>query len=281
MVYTNLPLTNLPFVSNQKAPEGALRILFLNIMPMKQVTEEDFCRSLNFADIDVELLPMKIPGQSYKTTPQSYVDAYYTDFECYQSGTYDGFILTGAPLEHMHFHEVRYWPQLTEIMQWATTHVRSSLYICWGAQAAMYHHFGIPKYDLPQKCFGIYPHRTLTSHPLLEGLHPEFLMPNSRHTEVHREDFPPQCHLLADSQETGVGIMESNGGREVYVVGHLEYEPLTLHKEYLRDLEKGATIAPPEHYYSSVTPDSTAVTYTWEGACRQFFRNWLVRCKAL
>ena len=281
MVYTNLPLTYLPFVSNQKAPEGALRILFLNIMPMKQVTEEDFCRSLNFADIDVELLPMKIPGQSYKTTPQSYVDAYYTDFECYQSGTYDGFILTGAPLEHMHFHEVRYWPQLTEIMQWATTHVRSSLYICWGAQAAMYHHFGIPKYDLPQKCFGIYPHRALTSHPLLEGLHPEFLMPNSRHTEVHREDFPPQCHLLADSQETGVGIMESNGGREVYVVGHLEYEPLTLHKEYLRDLEKGATIAPPEHYYSSATPDSTAVPYTWEGACRQFFRNWLERCKAL
>ena len=279
MVYTNLPLTYLPFVSNQKAPEGALRILFLNIMPMKQVTEEDFCRSLNFADVDVELLPMKIAGQTYKTTPQSYVDAYYADFECYQSDSFDGFILTGAPLEHMDFKDVRYWPQLTEIMQWATTHVRSSLYICWGAQAAMYHHYGIPKYELPQKCFGIYSHLALTDHPLLEGLHPAFLMPNSRHTEVHRQDFPLQCHVLAESTETGVGIMESNDGREVYVVGHLEYEPLTLHKEYLRDLEKGATIAPPEHYYTSDTPSETAVPYTWKGACAQFFHNWLMRCK--
>ena len=169
MVYTNLPLTYLPFVSNEKAPEDALRILFLNIMPMKQVTEEDFCRSLNFEGVNVELLPMKIAGQTYKTTPQEYVDSYYLDFEQYKDGHYDGFILTGAPLEHMEFEDVRYWEQLTEILTWATTHVNSSLYICWGAQAAMYHHFGIPKYELSEKCFGIYSHRALVEHPLLEG----------------------------------------------------------------------------------------------------------------
>ena len=272
MVYTPLPLTYLPFVSNERAPEGALRILFLNIMPMKQVTEEDFCRSLNFDDIDVELLPMKIAGQTYKTTPQEYVEAYYSDFEVYRPHRFDGLILTGAPLEHMEFEQVRYWPQLTEIMHWATTNVASSLYICWGAQAALYHHFQTPKYALPAKCFGIYKHRALTdAHPLLQGLHPAFMMPNSRHTEVRRADFPPSCRVIAESDETGVGIMESNGGREVYVVGHLEYEPNTLHNEYLRDLEKGATIAPPQNYY---TPDN-GVDYSWKESCSTFFHNWL------
>lgn len=274
MVYTNLPLTYLPFVSNGKAPEGTLRILFLNIMPMKQVTEEDFCRSLNFQDIDVELLPMKIPGQTYKTTPQEYVDTYYKDFETYKHECYDGFILTGAPLEHLEFEQVRYWQQLQEIMQWATTHVKSSLYICWGAQAAMYHHYGIPKYNLPEKCFGIYMHRTLVQHPLLNDLHPTFLMPNSRHTEVHQSDFPEACQVIAESDETGVGIMISNDGREVYVVGHLEYEPYTLHNEYLRDVEKGACIAQPQNYYRSNDP-SQGVDYVWEQSCMQFFHNWL------
>lgn len=274
MVYTNLPLTYFPFVSNQKAPEGALRILFLNIMPMKKVTEEDFCRSLAFENIDVELLPMKIAGQSYKTTPQEYVDAYYSDFETYKQDYFDGFILTGAPLENMNFEDVRYWPQLVEIIKWAQTHVSSSLYICWGAQAAMYSHFGIPKYDLPEKCFGIYEHRVLEEHPILKGLSPYFMMPNSRHTEVRREDFPQSCKVIADSEETGVGIMISNDGREVYVVGHLEYEPNTLHNEYLRDVEKGVCIAPPKNYYLNNDPES-GVDYVWKEACSQFFLNWL------
>ena len=277
MVYTNLPLTYLPFVSNQKAPEGALRILFLNIMPMKQATEEDFCRSLNFANVDVELLPMKISGQTYKTTPQEYVEQYYLDFEAYKAGTYDGFILTGAPLEHMEFEQVRYWEQLRDILSWAPTHVSSSLYICWGAQAALYHRFKTPKYDLPEKCFGIYCHRALSAHPLLEDLSPTFLMPNSRHTEVRSADLPPACRVIADSQESGVGIMISNGGREVYVVGHLEYAPHTLHNEYLRDVEKGLKISPPKNYYKNDTP-SLGVEYKWEKACRQFFFNWLSLC---
>lgn len=278
MVYTNLPLTYLPFVSNEQAPEDALRILFLNIMPMKQVTEEDFCRSLNFEGMNVELLPMKIAGQTYKTTPQEYVDKYYLDFEQYKDGHYDGFILTGAPLEHMEFEDVRYWEQLTVILTWAVTHVSSSLYICWGAQAAMYHHFGIPKYELSEKCFGIYSHRALVKHPLLEGLHPTFLMPNSRHTEVHHTDFPVACQVIADSEETGVGIVLSNEGREIYVVGHLEYELYTLHNEYVRDVEKGLKINAPQYYYRNDNPDE-GVDYTWEDSCSKFFFNWLKLCR--
>jgi homoserine O-succinyltransferase len=280
MVYTQLPLTYLPFVSNGEAPEDALRILFLNIMPMKQITEEDFCRSLAFSDVSVELLPMKIAGQTYKTTPQEYVDRYYSDFDVYKDGYYDGLILTGAPLESINFEDVRYWEQLKEIMTWAQKHVSSSLYICWGAQAALYHHFGVPKYDLPEKCFGIYPHRVVYNHRLLHNMHPEFMMPNSRHTEVHSSDFPPECQVIAESDETGVGIMVSNEGREVYVVGHLEYEPLTLHNEYMRDLEKGLVIAPPHNYYINNVSDQ-GVDYVWEGACKQFFCNWLSLCKVM
>ena len=280
MVYTQLPLTYLPFVSNGEVPEDALRILFLNIMPMKQITEEDFCRSLAFSDVSVELLPMKIAGQTYKTTPQEYVDRYYSDFEVYKDGYYDGLILTGAPLESINFEDVRYWEQLKEIMTWAQKHVSSSLYICWGAQAALYHHFGVPKYDLPEKCFGIYPHRVVYNHCLLHNMHPEFMMPNSRHTEVHSSDFPPECQVIAESDETGVGIMVSNEGREVYVVGHLEYEPLTLHNEYMRDLEKGLVIAPPHNYYINNVSDQ-GVDYVWEGACKQFFCNWLSLCKVM
>lgn len=280
MVYTQLPLTYLPFVSNGEVPEDSLRILFLNIMPMKQITEEDFCRSLAFSDVSVELLPMKIAGQTYKTTPQEYVDRYYSDFEVYKDGYYDGLILTGAPLESINFEDVRYWEQLKEIMTWAQKHVSSSLYICWGAQAALYHHFGVPKYDLPEKCFGIYPHRVVYNHRLLHNMHPEFMMPNSRHTEVHSSDLPPECQVIAESDETGVGIMVSNEGREVYVVGHLEYEPLTLHNEYMRDLEKGLVIAPPHNYYINNVSDQ-GVDYVWEGACKQFFCNWLSLCKVM
>ena len=138
----------------------------------------------------------------------------------------------------------------------------------------MYHHYRIPKYNLPAKCFGIYEHRTLFPHPLLKGLNPTFLMPNSRHTEVRHADFPTACKVIAESDETGVGIMVSNEGREVYVVGHLEYEPNTLHNEYLRDLEKGASISSPKNYYYNDCPE-LGVNYNWKNACMTFFRNWL------
>lgn len=274
MLYTNLPCAHLPNVSNAKAPNDALRILFLNIMPIKPTTEVDFCRSLAFSDIDIELLPMKIANQQYKCTPQEYVERYYKDFEHFADGVYDGFILTGAPLENMPFEDVRYWPILTQIMDWAKTHVRSTLYVCWGAQAGLYHHFGIPKYPLPAKRFGIFMHEALTEHQLLSQLHPQFPMPHSRHTEVRSSDFPAQCTILAQSPESGVGLAMSRGGREVFITGHLEYEPMTLHNEYQRDFAKNLPIAPPQHYYVDDDAEK-GVNYSWELACQMFYHNWL------
>lgn len=275
MLYTNLPCQHIPNVAQGQAPANALKILFLNIMPIKQTTEEDICRSLAFEDIDIEIIQMKIANQQYKCTPQAYVERYYRDFENFADQCFDGFILTGAPLENMPFESVRYWPQLTQIIDWATTHVATSLYICWGAQAAMYHHFGIPKYPLEQKMFGIFEHNAPTHHPILENLAPTFLMPHSRHTEVRAADFPAQCEILATSHESGVGLATSNSGREFYITGHLEYEPLTLHTEYLRDLAKQLPIAPPLHYYRDERNLDLGVDYTWKTACNNFFRNWL------
>lgn len=275
MLHTNLPLNDIRYTTNQEAPTRALRILFLNIMPIKQTTEEDFCRSLACDEIDVALLPMKIAHQQYKCTPQAYVERYYKDFETYADGYYDGLIITGAPLENINFEEVRYWPQLMQIMAWAKTHVRHSLYICWGAQAALYYYYGVPKHPLPEKMFGVFWHDVLSPHPLLRGLSPLFPMPHSRHTEVRAEQFPPQCQILAQSAESGVGIAQSNDAQQIYVTGHLEYAPNTLHDEYLRDVSKNMPIKKPKYYYIDDAQPQLGVDYTWESSCKTFFRNWL------
>lgn len=267
-----------------ECPTGGqpLRILFLNLMPQKTVTELDIARAVAQPDKTVELLPMKIAGQTYKTTPMAHMLQFYRDFETFESGCYDGLIVTGAPVEHLPFEEVRYWPQLCRIMDWAQTHVRSTLYICWGAQAGLYHHYGIPKHPLPAKKFGIFAQRVIESGwPVLHGLEPEFPMPNSRHTEVRRADFPTDGSLaiVAESQESGVGIAIGHGGKDIFIVGHLEYEPHTLHNEYVRDLNKGLPIAPPQHYYKDGTPES-GIDFAWHEAARRFYRNWLTLCEA-
>ena len=252
------------------------RILFLNLMPQKAVTELDIARTLAATGQDVTLLPMKIAGQTYKTTPQAHMDAFYRDFEAFAAEHFDGLIVTGAPVEHLAFEEVRYWPQLCHIMDWARQHVRTTLYICWGAQAALYHIYGIPKYSLPEKRFGIFFQNVLDSQlPLLRGLAPAFLMPNSRHTEVRRADFQGSgARIVAESAESGVGVAVGGDGREVFVVGHLEYEPLTLDKEYRRDLAKGLPIHLPEHYYANDDP-AAGVAHTWKSAAIRFYGNWL------
>lgn len=264
-------------------PAGAqpLRILLLNLMPQKVVTELDIARALAQPDKTVELLPMKIAGQTYKTTPMAHMLRFYKDFETYEHGCYDGLIVTGAPVEHLPFEEVRYWPQLCRIMDWAQSHVGSTLHICWGAQAGLYHHHGIPKHPLPAKMFGIFPQRVVQAGwPVLEGLEPEFPMPNSRHTEVRRTDFPTDgsLEIVAESQESGIGIAIGHEGKDIFIVGHLEYEPNTLHNEYVRDLNKGLPIAPPRHYYKDGTPDN-GIDFSWHGAARRFYRNWLELCE--
>jgi homoserine O-succinyltransferase len=254
-----------------------LRVLFLNIMPQKEVTELDFARVLGASSLVVELLPMKISGQTYKTTPMAHMDAFYRDFETFEDDFFDGLIITGAPVEHLPFEEVRYWPQLQHIFDWATRHVRSTLYVCWGGQAGLYHHYGISKYVLPAKMFGVFPHRQLIQDlPLFKNMEQPFPMPNSRHTEVRCADILScaDLSLVAASDESGAGVVLANSGREIYIVGHLEYEPGTLDKEYQRDLGKGLSIAQPLHYYMHDNP-SEGVSFSWGDTALRFYDNWL------
>ena len=176
----------------------------------------------------------------------------------------------------MPFEEVRYWPQLCEIMDWAFRQRLNTLYICWGAQAGLYHHYGIPKYDKTAKCFGVFSQDVLDDKcSLMRGLSPAFFMPNSRHTEVRRSDFSaPQLQIVAESQESGVGVAYDAAHRSTFIVGHLEYEPHTLENEYKRDLAKGLSILPPQHYYEADDPNGR-ILWQWKEHARQFYRNWL------
>lgn len=251
------------------------RILLLNLMPLKEVTEWDIVRTLDAAGIDAQVIPVKISGQTYKTTPMAYMEANYLDFECVEPYDFERMIITGAPLEQMPFEEVRYWPALCRIMRWADRHVRRTLYICWGAQAGLYCHYGVNKYGLEAKCFGIFSQDVLLPQsPLMRGLSPRFLMPNSRHTEVRISDLeacgPADLQLLAASRESGVGVVATKNLSRTFIVGHLEYEPYTLDTEYRRDLSKGLPILPPRHYYGA----DGAPVYSWQRDAEQFYRNW-------
>lgn len=271
--YESLRAEGLPLAIGHQST--AKTVWLLNIMPLKQPTEADFCRMLAASGVDLNLMLIKIPGQQYKSTPQAYIEEHYIDFdhkamECH----IDGLILTGAPLENMEFEQVRYWPQLCALMEWSKTHTRSTLNVCYAAQAALYYHHGVPKHPISEKMFGVFTHQVLTpTHPLLAGLSPEFPMPHSRHTEVRRADFPDEVSVLAESAESGVGLAACDDIRQIYDTGHLEYEPLTLDSEYRRDLSKGLPIAPPLHYYVDNAPDR-GVHFSWREAALRFYRNW-------
>lgn len=264
----------------REKPQNGLQILFLNLMPQKAVTELDVARSLVDIDLPIVLIPMKISGQVYKNAPIGHMEAYYTDFEDLCLGYYDGLIITGAPIELLKFEEVRYWNELCQIMGWAKSHVSSTLYICWGAQAGLYYHFGVPKYELEQKLFGVFPQQVKNSKcSLMQGMGTVFPMPTSRYTEVRAIDFPrgDELEVIAESEESGIGVVVSHAGREVFITGHLEYEPLTLHNEYTRDLKKGIPIKPPVNYYQSELPE-LPVVYSWERVAHLFYENWIRTC---
>lgn len=251
-------------------------IALLNLMPKKQTTEVDFCRMLAQADMDLNLLLLKIPGQQYKNTAQTYVDTHYLDMDdhFFQSTT-DGLIITGAPLENLAFEEVRYWNSLCQLMEWSKTAVKSTLNICWAAQAALYYHEEVPKYPLPNKKFGIFTQQNLQpQHPLLYGLGYDFPMPHSRHTTVRQADFPLELQVLAAAQPTGMGIAVNPTKRQVYVTGHLEYAADTLHKEYLRDFSRNLPISPAENYYENDNPE-LPIRFSWRETALTFYRNWL------
>lgn len=254
-----------------------LRIAVLNLMPIKITTETDLVRLLSNSPLQIELSFMKVKSHVSKNTPIEHMQAFYTDFEEMRHNKYDGFIITGAPVEHLDFEEVGYWQEMTEIFEWARHNVTSTLYICWAAQAGLYHHYGIPKYPLDKKMFGIFKHRVHKPElPFFRGFDDEFSIPHSRHTEVRREDMErcPELDILAESEESGVSVVMARGGREIFLTGHSEYSPLTLDTEYKRDLGKGLPIEMPQHYYRGDDPSQPPLV-TWRGHANLLFNNWL------
>ncbi|MDR0893806.1 MAG: homoserine O-succinyltransferase [Prevotellaceae bacterium] len=257
-----------------------LRIVILNLMPLKITTETDLIRLLSNTPLQVEISFMKIKSHTSRNTPIEHMQAFYTDFEQMRREKYDGMIITGAPVEQMEFEEVDYWEEITGIFEWARTHVTSTLYICWAAQAGLYYHYGIPKYPLEKKMFGIFEHKALEKvkhHAIFRGFDDVFFVPHSRHTEIRREDIEKKSELtlLSESDEAGVYMVTARNGREFFVTGHSEYSPLTLHDEYLRDKEKGLPIEVPRNYYIDDIPDKDRVRVRWRAHANLLFTNWL------
>ena len=266
-----------------KAKEGerARQVLLLNLMPQKLVTELDIARTLAETGRTVCLTLVRLPGQTFKTTPMEHILQFYRELTPELLAEADGLIVTGAPLENIAFEEVRYWQLLEQAMDETARRRLPVLYICWAAQAALYHFYKIPKHPLPRKMFGIFEQKVL--HPesaAMRGLAPAFPMPNSRHTEMRRADFPAagELQILCESEESGIGAAYSEKHSATFIVGHLEYEPFTLHNEYRRDLAKGLPIQPPLHYYIGA-PEAARPGYTWHAAAVRFYANWLDACR--
>lgn len=254
-----------------------LRIVILNLMPLKITTETDLIRLLSNTPLQLEISFMKVKGHTSKNTPVEHMKTFYRDFELMKHEKFDGMIITGAPVEHLDYSEVTYWDEITEIFDWARTHVTSTLYICWAAQAGLYHYYGIPKYPLDKKMFGIFKQYPLDARlAIFRGFDDEFYMPHSRHTEIRREDIlaRPELQLIAESPQSGVSIVMARGGREIYVTGHSEYAPNTLDAEYHRDLDKGLPIEMPVNYYRNDCPEEGPVV-KWRAHGNLLFSNWL------
>lgn len=254
-----------------------LKIAILNIMPTKIATETQLLRLLGNSPLQLEISLLFPASHVARNTPAEHLAAFYHSFEEVQEEKFDGLIITGAPVEHLPFEEVDYWDELVEIMEWSKRNVYSTLHICWGAQAGLYYHYGIQKHDLPKKMFGIFPHTvTDRSYELTRGFDDVFYAPHSRHTEVLREDIEanPRLTILTESAEAGVYIVTAKKGRQVFVTGHAEYEPLTLKAEYERDVARGLPIQVPANYFPGEDPAAQPVV-RWRGHANLLFSNWL------
>ncbi len=254
-----------------------LKILILNLMPKKTETETQLSRLLGNSPLQVEIELIHTKSHVPKHTPKEYLLAFYKTFDDVKHRNFDGMIITGAPVERMPFEEVTYWEELCEIMEWSKTHVTSTFHICWGAQAGLYYHYGIDKYDLPEKMFGVFPHTAdYKQSILLRGFDDVFMVPHSRHTSVKREDIEKisELKILASSDEAGVYIVSTEGGKQIFVTGHSEYDALTLNSEYVRDLSAGLDIKIPKNYYKNNDPDQAPVV-TWRSHANLLYTNWL------
>ena len=255
-----------------------IRIVILNLMPNKIVTETQILRSLSNSPIQVDIDLMCTASYVPSHTSEEHLTKFYETFDKIKEHYYDGMIITGAPVEHLKFEDVDYWEELCEIMEWSKTHVYSTLHICWGAMAGLYYHYGIPKYDLPEKAFGIFEHSMTYTKPvkLFRGFDDVFYVPHSRHTEIKREDIEgnPRLRILSESEECGIYAVSDLHGRQIFITGHSEYDKETLDLEYKRDMAKGLPIKIPRHYYPDDDPTKEPVL-RWRSSATLLFTNWL------
>jgi homoserine O-succinyltransferase/O-acetyltransferase len=254
-----------------------LKIIILNLMPVKITTEIHLLRMLSNSPLQAEITLLNIKNHVSKNTPKEHLETFYKYFDEIKSQKFDGMIITGAPVEHLDFEEVDYWDEIKEIMDWTKHHVTSTFYICWAAQAGLYYHFGVPKYDTEEKIFGVFKHKVLNSKvPLVRGFDDEFMAPHSRHTNIYRNEIVnvPDLEIIAESDDAGVYIVMANEGRQIFVTGHSEYDPFTLKTEYDRDIAKGLPIKVPENYFTDNDP-SKSPKVMWKSHANLLFSNWL------
>lgn len=257
-----------------------LKILLLNLMPTKITTETQLLRLLSNTPLQVEVTLIYTAMHLSKNTPKEHLDTFYKTFDDISEHHYDGLIITGAPIEHLNFEEVDYWQEIVQIMDWAENHVTSTMFICWAAQAGLYHHYKIPKYKLNEKMFGVFSHKIFNhTNVLTRGFDDEFLAPHSRYTEVHRSDIEKvkKVEILAESKDAGVLLVASKDFKKVFITGHLEYDPLTLKDEYERDLAKGLDINIPKNYFEDNDPTKKPIV-KWRSHASLLFSNWLNYC---
>ncbi len=254
-----------------------LKVLLLNLMPTKIVTETQLLRKLSNTPLQIQVELLHTASYVGHYTDASHLDAFYTTFDAIKDGKYDGMIITGAPVENLDFDAVDYWPELCEIMAWSRTHVHSTLHICWGAQAGLFYHYGIPKRALDKKLFGVFSHKVLKpSSPLFRGFDDEFFVPHSRYTEVWEEDIRkvPELEVLAVSDQAGVFAVKTEDSRQFFLTGHPEYDADTLAREYRRDVDRGIDIAVPENYFPDNDPAKAPIV-RWRSAAQLLYTNWL------
>lgn len=264
-------------MNDPKSHAPALKVGILNLMPIKETTELDLLRLLSNTHLQIEVSLMKLRSHVCKHTSKEHMDMFYTYFDDFEDDDFDGLIITGAPVELIDFEEVDYWEELTHIFRWAETHVQSTLFICWAAQAGLYFHYGIPKYPLAKKKFGIFQQHTHNQQcQLLRGFDDIFYMPHSRHTEIREEDVKAENRLtiLADSADCGASLVMAKDCRQIFITGHLEYSPYTLDGEYKRDCGKRNDVDLPENYYKDNDPAQQPIV-TWRAHANLMYYNWI------
>lgn len=264
-------------LENKKNLEQSKKIAILNLMPLKEDTELQLLRKLSTSEKNIEITFVNVTSYICKTTAPEHLEKFYSTFEQIKNKFFDGLIITGAPVEQMPFEDVTYWDELTKIMKWSETNAKSTLHICWGAQAGLYFHYGIQKHSLENKMFGVFEHKIQDKESkILDGMEDGFMVPHSRHTTVYKEDIEqnPDLKIVSESDKAGIFIVENKIKNQIFITGHSEYAVDTLDKEYKRDVSKGLEIQIPENYYLNNNPEENPV-YSWKENGNRIYANWV------